>query len=76
MDKVVDVLGWWRTKVNSIGDIGGNIGRELDSIVGSALFLKLFTKTRRKSILFKARKRIQFSGHAHFQHILFSRVFP
>ena len=28
--------------MNSVGDIGGNIGSELDSVVGSALFLKLF----------------------------------
>ena len=48
MGKVVDVLAWVRTKVNSIGDIGGNIGSELDSVVGSALFLKLFPKTARK----------------------------
>ena len=48
MDKVVDVLAWWRTKVNSIGDIGGNIGGELDSTVVGALFLKLFPKTDRK----------------------------
>ena len=38
----------WRTKVNSVGDIGRNIGSELDSVVGSALFLKLFPKTGRK----------------------------
>ena len=41
VDKLVRVLqlvcrrGWrgWRTKVNSVSDIGGNIGGELDSIV-------------------------------------------
>ena len=33
--------------MNSVGDIGGNIGGELDSIVDGALFLKLFPKTRR-----------------------------
>ena len=38
----------WRTKVNSVSDIGGNIGSELDSFVGSALFLKLFPKTGRR----------------------------
>ena len=38
----------WRTKVNSLGDIGVIIGSELDSVVGSALFLKLFPKTGRK----------------------------
>ena len=38
----------WRTKVNSVGDIGGNIGSELDSVAGSALFLKLFPKTGSK----------------------------
>ena len=27
----------WPTKVNSVGDIGRNIGSELDSVVGSAL---------------------------------------
>ena len=48
MAKVVDVLAWVRTKVNNIGDIGGNIGSELDIVVGSALFLKLFPKTARK----------------------------
>ena len=35
----------WRTKVNSVGDTGRNIGSELDSVVGRALFLKLFPKT-------------------------------
>ena len=30
--------------MNSVGDIGGNIVGELDSIVGGALFLKLFRK--------------------------------
>ena len=34
--------------MNSAGDIEGNIGSELDSVVGSALFLKLFPKTDRK----------------------------
>ena len=57
MGKVVGVPVWvrwlmcqrgWRTKVNSVGDIRGNVGGELDSIVGGALFLKLFPKTRRK----------------------------
>ena len=62
--------------VNSIGDIGGNIGGKLDSIMGSALFLKLFPKTGRKWIYFKARKRIQAAGHIHFEHILFFRVSP
>ena len=38
----------WRTKVNSVGGIGGNVGGELDSIVGDALFVKLFAKTGRK----------------------------
>ena len=38
----------WRTKVNSVGDIGGNIGSELHIVMGSALFLKLLQKTRRK----------------------------
>ena len=47
----------------------------LDRIVGAALFLKLFPKTSRKRILFKARKRIQVSGHIHSKHILFFRVF-
>ena len=47
-------VGWlicsreWPTKVNSVDDIGGNIGCELDSVVGSTLFLKLFPKTGRK----------------------------
>ena len=44
--------------------------------MGSALFLKLFPKTRRKEILFKAGKRIQISVHIHFEHILFFRVSP
>ena len=35
----------WRTKVDSVGDIGGNIGCELDSVMGSALFLKFLPKT-------------------------------
>ena len=30
--------------MNSVGYIGGNIGDELDSIMGSALFLKLFPR--------------------------------
>ena len=34
--------------MNSVGDIRGNIGNELDTIVGGALFLKLFLKTGRK----------------------------
>ena len=34
--------------MNSIGDIRGNIIGELDSLMGGALFLKLFPKTRRK----------------------------
>ena len=38
----------WRTKVNSVSDIGRNIGSELDSVLGSALFLKLFPKTGRQ----------------------------
>ena len=38
----------WRTKVNSVGDIGGKIGSELDSVMGSVLFLKPFPKTGRK----------------------------
>ena len=46
----------------------------LDGIVVGALFLKLFPKTRMKSILFKTRKRIQISGHIHFERILFFRV--
>ena len=46
--------------MNSDGDIGGNIGGEVDSIVGGTLFLKLFPKTQRKSILFKARKEFRF----------------
>ena len=62
--------------MNSDGDIEGNIGGEVDSIVDGTLFLKLFPKTRRKWILFNARKRIQVSGHMHFEHILFFRVSP
>ena len=31
--------------MNSFGDIGGKIGSELDSVVGSVLFLKPFPKT-------------------------------
>ena len=49
----------WRTKVNNVGDIGGNIGGELDSIVDGAIFLKLFPRTPRKLISFKPGKRIQ-----------------
>ena len=30
----------WCTKVNSVGVIGGKTGGEVDSIAGSALFLK------------------------------------
>ena len=52
--------------MSNIGNIGGNT---IDSIIGSALFLKLPSKTRRKLILFKTKKRIQVSGHTHFQYI-------
>ena len=34
--------------MNCVVDIGGNIGSELESVVGSALFLKLFPKTGRR----------------------------
>ena len=34
--------------MNTVGDIAGNIGSERDSVVGSALFLKLFPKTGKK----------------------------
>ena len=34
--------------MNSVDDIGGNIGGELDSMVGDALFLKLLPKTDRR----------------------------
>ena len=68
MGKVVDVLA---CVAYYVGDIGGNIGGELGSIVGGALFLKLFPKTGRKWIQFKARKRIQVSGHIHFEQIFF-----
>ena len=59
--------------MNSVGDIAGNT-RVLDSTIGATLFFKLFPKTHRKRIMFKARKRIQVSGHTHFEHILFFRV--
>ena len=62
--------------MNSVSDIEGNIDSDLDSVVVSALFLKLFPKTGRKKILFKARKRIQVSGHIHFEHVLLFRVSP
>ena len=58
---MVGVLAWvrwliclreWRIAVNmlvnSVGDIGGTIDGELDSIVGGALLLKHFPKTSRK----------------------------
>ena len=38
----------WHTKVNSVSDIGGNFGSDLESVVGSAVFLELFQKTSRK----------------------------
>ena len=58
--------------MNSVGDIGGNIGGgELGTIVSGALFLKLFPKTGRNRILFQARKRIQVSGHTRVEHIFF-----
>ena len=41
----------------------------LDSIVGGALFLKLFPKARMKRILFQTKKKSQVSGHIHFEHI-------
>ena len=31
--------------MNGVGDTGRNIGSELDSVVGSALFFKFFPKT-------------------------------
>ena len=65
----------WRTKGSSVGDIGENIRMVLCSIVGRAVFLKLFRKTYTKWILFKARERIQVSGHTHSKHTLFFRVF-
>ena len=46
----------------------------LDSIMSGALFIKLFPKTRRKWILFKSWKWIKVSGHIHFEHILFFRI--
>ena len=57
----------WSTNVSSIGDVGGNT---IDSIMGSELFLKFPSKTCRKLILFKTRKKIQVSGHIHFEYIL------
>ena len=45
--------------MNNVGDIGGNIGSELDSIVDDVIFLKLFPRTPRKLISFKPGKRIQ-----------------
>ena len=62
--------------MNRVGDIREDIGSELESVVDSATFLKLFPKAGRKSIFFKARKRIQVSGHIYFEHILFFRVSP
>ena len=53
------------------GDIGENTRVENTS---GALFLKLFLKTLRKSILLKTRKRIEVSGHIDFEHILLFRV--
>ena len=46
--------------MNSVGDIGGNIGSELDSVVGSALFLKLFPKTSRNEYCSKLEKEFRF----------------
>ena len=43
MGKFIDVLA-----CVLVGDIGGNIGGELDSIVGGALSLKLFPKSGTK----------------------------
>ena len=45
--------------MNNVGDIGGNIGSELDSIVDDVIFLKLFPRTPRKLTSFKPGKRIQ-----------------
>ena len=50
----------WRTEVNSVFYIGGNIGSELDSVVGSALFLKLFPKTSRNEYCSKLEKEFRF----------------
>ena len=49
--------------MNSVGDTGENIDGKI--------LLKFFPKTVRKRILFKARIRIQFSGHINFKHIYF-----
>ena len=61
--------------MSSVCDIAGNT-RMLDGIVCGAFFLIFFPKTHRKRTLFKARERIQVSGHIHFEHVLFSRVVP
>ena len=59
-------VGWlicsreWRTKVNSVDDIGGNIGCELDSVVGSTLFLKLFPKTAGNEYCSKLEREFRF----------------
>ena len=56
MSDVVDVSAWvgcemcehgWRTKVSNIGDVARST-KVLDSIVGCALFLKVFPKAHRK----------------------------
>ena len=53
--------------MSRVGDTGENTRVENTS---GAFFLKLFLKTLRKRILLKARKRIEVSGHADFEHIL------
>ena len=63
-----------RFEVDLMASIDYTIG-VLESIVGGAFFIKLFPKTSRTWILFKARKRIQVSGHILSKHILFFGVF-
>ena len=43
--------------VNSVGDIGENIGGELDTIVGGTLFLKLFPKNWQEMNIVQGKKK-------------------
>ena len=60
--------------MNSVRDIGGNIGSDLDSVVNSALFLKLFPKTARNEYCSTLEKEFRFQVIVEFKKIL--ELFP
>ena len=50
----------WRTKVNSVGDIEGNVGSELDSVVVAHYFSNSFQKLARNEYCSKLEKELRF----------------